>query len=862
VTTETLQLKIGGMSCSFCTETIRKAYGRMDGVHEVHVSLSHEEALIRYDPQKVTPTELRDTLRSLGYTVRDPRKVRSFEEQEEELRTERRRLILAGVFTGIGAVLMVVIWLRLLSQAVLQPVMLVTMPLLAVATVFGPGLYILKMAYHSLRRSILNQHVLLELGAFAGLFGGVLGLMGRFLNLPALQFPAADFFAVATFITTYHILSGYTSLLVRTRASQAVRKLLDLQPATARVIRDGHEEEVPIEKVKLGDRVRVRPGEAIPVDGRIVEGVSGVDESLITGESIPVEKTVGDEVIGGSINQTGTLVVEVTRVGEESFLQQVARHIEEARAMKPGILQAVDVMLRYYVPGVLAFAILGFLIWTLGAWAMTGHANLPRAIFAALAVFVMGYPCALGMATPLAMIRGGGEAAQKGILMRSGEAFQVFKDVRVVVLDKTGTITKGKPAVTDIVISDFGFRISDLDSAMQPATHNPQSAILRLTASAESVSEHPLGRAIVDYALEQGMDLAEVTEFQAVPGKGVTARVDGHTVHVGSPAFFAQDLGVDLAPVRAALERLQAEGKTVVLVALADEGEGRDDEGRTTEGQGFVPRPLSLVGLIAIADTLKEDTREAIARMKAAGLRPIMITGDNERTARAVAAAVGIEEMLAEVLPNEKAKKVRELQTVGANGGSPLRVAMVGDGINDAPALMQADVGIAIGAGTDIAIESADIILVGDRLGGVVDAFYIARSSYRKTVQNLALAFAFNGIGVPLATTGLVHPVWAMVAMVLSVSTVLANSFAGRLLPKVKEAEREVPELHRIELHVPSMHCEGCLSTITRVVSRLPEVEGVEGDLEGKTVTVHYRDGRMAPDGIRQAISQAGFPVG
>jgi len=397
---------------------------------------------------------------------------------------------------------------------------------------------------------------------------------------------------------------------------------------------------------------------------------------------------------------------------------------------------------------------------------------------------------------------------------------------------------------------------------MQPATHNPQSAILRLTASAESVSEHPLGRAIVDYALEQGMDLAEVTEFQAVPGKGVTARVDGHTVHVGSPAFFAQDLGVDLAPVRAALERLQAEGKTVVLVALADEGEGRDDEGRTTEGQGFVPRPLSLVGLIAIADTLKEDTREAIARMKAAGLRPIMITGDNERTARAVAAAVGIEEMLAEVLPNEKAKKVRELQTVGANGGSPLRVAMVGDGINDAPALMQADVGIAIGAGTDIAIESADIILVGDRLGGVVDAFYIARSSYRKTVQNLALAFAFNGIGVPLATTGLVHPVWAMVAMVLSVSTVLANSFAGRLLPKVKEAEREVPELHRIELHVPSMHCEGCLSTITRVVSRLPEVEGVEGDLEGKTVTVHYRDGRMAPDGIRQAISQAGFPVG
>jgi len=536
---ETLQVKIGGMSCSFCTETIRKAFGRMDGVGEVHVSLSHEEALIRYDPQKITPTVLRDTLRSLGYTVRDPRRVRSFEEQEEELRTERRRLLLAGVFTAISAGLMLLMWLKpvlgpveaLVPRAILQPLMLVVMPLLAVATVFGPGLYILKMAYHSLRRGILNQHVLLELGAFAGLIGGALGLIGRWLEVPALQFPVGDFFAVATFITTYHILSGYTSLLVRTRASQSVRKLLDLQPATARVIRNGREEEVPIEEVEPGDQVRVRPGESIPVDGRVVEGASGVDESLVTGESIPVEKRVGDEVIGGSLNQSGTLVVEVTKVGEESFLQQVARYIEEARAMKPGILQVVDVVLKYYVPGVLAFGALGFLIWTAGAWAVTGQVNVTRAIFATLAVLVMGYPCALGMATPLAMIRGGGEAAQKGILMRSGEAFQVLKDVQVVVLDKTGTITKGKPAVTDVVISDFGFRISDLvpaeplilkpsvmvsddfglwiadiDSPAQSEIRNPKSEILFWAASAESVSEHPLGRAIVDYVLEQGVD--------------------------------------------------------------------------------------------------------------------------------------------------------------------------------------------------------------------------------------------------------------------------------------------------------------------------------------------------------------------
>jgi len=772
MTTETLQVKIGGMSCSFCTATIHKAYGRMEGVQEVHVSLSHEEALIRYEPQKVTPTELRDTLRSLGYTVRDPRKVRSFEEQEEELQTERRRLILAGVFTAVSAGLMLIMWLGIVRRDVLQPVTLIAMPLLAVATVFGPGLYILKMAYHSLRRGILNQHVLLELGAFAGLTGGVLGLAGRFLDVPALQFPAADFFAVATFIATYHILSGYTSLLVRTRASQAVRRLLDLQPATARVVREGHEVEVPIEEVKPGDRVRVRPGEAIPVDGRVVQGDSGVDESLVTGESLPVDKTAGDDVIGGSLNQSGTLVIEATTVGEEGFLQQVARYIEEARAMKPGILQAVDVVLKYYVPGIVAFSLLGFLIWTAGAWAVTGRMDISRAIFATLAVFVMGYPCALGMATPLAMIRGGGEAAQKGIIMRSGEAFQVLKDVRKVVLDKTGTITKGKPAVTDVRIFDFGFSILDRSVSSQSKIGNPKSKILWLAASAESVSEHPLGRAIVDHALEQGLDLAEVTAFQAIPGKGVRATLAGRMVFVGSPAFFAQDLEVALDSIRADVERLQNAGKTVVLVGEAP-----------GNPPSAAPRPTSVVGLIAIADTLKEDAREAIARMKAAGLEPIMITGDNERTARAVADAVGIEEVLAGVLPDEKAAKVRELQAAGMNGRSPARVVMVGDGINDAPALMQADVGIAIGAGTDIAIESSDVILMGDRLGGVVDAYHIGRRSYRKTVQNLILAFAFNGIGVPAATTGLVHPVWAMLAMVLSVSAVLLNSFGGRLIP-------------------------------------------------------------------------------
>ena len=736
--TEKLQVNIGGMSCSFCTETIRKALSRMDGVAEVHVSLSHEETLIQYDPAQQTADHLRDTLRSLGYTIRDPDKLRAFEEQAEELHTERQRLIFAAVFTAISGLLMLVMWLKLVPQDILQAIMTIVMPLLAVATVFGPGLYILKMAYHSLRRGILNQHVLLELGAFASLIGGTLGLAARFLEVTALQFPAADFFAVATFITSYHILSGYTSLLVRTRASQAVRKLLDLQPARARVIQNGEEVEVPIEQVQPGDQLRVRPGERIPVDGVVIEGASAVDESIVTGESMPVGKQIGSVVIGGSINQSGSLLVTVSHVGEESFLQQVAHYIEEARAMKPGILQLVDWVLKYYVPAVLVFGLAGFLIWTLGAWAVSGQADLSRAIFATLAVFVMGYPCALGMATPLAMIRGGGEAAQKGILMRSGEAFQVLKDIQKMVFDKTGTLTQGKPRVTDIV------PIGGYDSR----------ELLRLGAGAEVLSEHPLAQAIVQRARQEGLRLPTIDDFQTTPGKGVQVTLEGKIIRVGSLRLL-DEAEVDIGVGREQATVLETGGKTVTGIAVE----------------------RNLVGLFALADTLKPDAKATIRHLKELGIESVMITGDNWRTAETIAAELGIDAVLAEVLPDEKAAQVRQLQQGG------VRVAMVGDGINDAPALMQADIGIAIGTGTDIAIESSDIVLIGERLTAVIDAYHIGRSSYRKTVQNLILAFAFNGIGIPAAATGLVHPVWAMLAMIASVSAVLTNSFAGRLLP-------------------------------------------------------------------------------
>ncbi len=807
-----LQLKIGGMSCSFCVASIEKAMGRMDGVRKVSVNLAHEEALIEYEPAKVAAEQLKEILLELGYTVRDAKKVRTFEEDEAELRGQRNNLFTAVAFTVVAFGAMLLMWLGVLRMPGAWPVLSWLMPSLALLTVFGPGWHILTMAWASLRRGILNQHVLLEFGAFAGLAGGVVGYFDR-------TFPMPDFFGVAVFITTYHLLSGYVSLLVRTRASQAVRKLLALVPSTARVVRDGREEEVPIEQVAVGDLVRVRPGESIPVDGEVVKGASGVNQSLVTGESLPVEKEPGNAVIGGSVNQTGTLLVRVTRIGEESFLQQVARQVEEARALKPGIMVLVDRVLAVYVPAVLGFAGLAVLIWTLGAWIAAGTPDWTRAVFAALAVLVMGYPCALGMAMPLALIRGGGMAAERGILMRSAEAFQVLKDVGKVVLDKTGTITRGEPAVTDVL-------------ALAGSTRDE---VLRLAAAAESASEHPLARAVVDFAQAQHVLLPSAGDFQAVPGKGVTASVEGRRVTVGSPRFVEAE-GVDLGPAREPVTALQEAGNTVVVAVL--------------DG--------TPAGVIAIADQIKPDAREAVERIRAAGLEPVMLTGDNERTARAVARQVGITEYRAEVLPQDKAGVVRDLQRQG------YRVAMVGDGINDAPALMQADVGIAIGAGTDIAIESADVVLIGERLGGVADAYYIGKASYRKTVQNLTLALAFNGIGVPLATTSLLPPVWAMAAMLLSVSTVLTNSFAGRLLPGMRgrmPAGDRARRPAQMTLTIPNMHCDHCLESIKDASCRLPGVEDVAGDPARQTVTVNYREGIADPDGIRTAIIERGFRV-
>lgn len=767
-----IRARIGGLHCSLCTGTIEKALGRMPGVDKVAVSLTHEQALVEYDPAVARPEQLLQTLRDIGYTISDPRKLRAFEEEERDLVREARRFVLAvvlsvaaipiiadptvgwigflpalvclslggfvflvlrssGLWTAIGAAggltIMALSLLYLNLQGYLTDAAPWLAGALAVTLIFGVGRHILYMAFQALRRGILNQHVLLEIGAFAGMTGGVIGL---FLDRPS--YPTAAFFAVSVMVGTYHIFSEWLSLIVKTRSSQAVKRLLDLQPETARVVRGTQEVEVPIEDVRASDLVRIRPGERIPADGTVVSGHSGVDQSLVTGESVPVEKVEGDSVIGGSINGTGTLLVKITAVGEGSFLNQVIRHVEDARALKPGLLHLVDRVLRVYTPAVLLIAALAVIGWLVGSWLATGQVDVERAVFAGLSVLVMGYPCAVGISAPLSIVRGAGQAAERGILMRTGEAFQGFRLVKQVVLDKTGTLTEGRPVVREI-----------------EAVEVSEAELLAIAAAAEASSEHPLAQAVVKAAFERGTTPPDIVSFEAFPGKGVVARIGTGEVFVGSPRFLA-DMDIDLTYLHKSIEALEAAGRTVIAVAR---------DGRA-------------LGALALGDTLRPDAIATVATLRKAGLKTILVTGDNSRAAQRVARDVGVDEVHAGVLPQDKAGIVRGLQ---ANA----RVAMVGDGINDAPALMQADIGIAMGAGTDIAIEAADIIILSNRLAALPEARDISRRSYGKMVQNVTLAFLFNGAGIPLAATGLIHPVWAMVAMAVSVTAIFFNSLWG-----------------------------------------------------------------------------------
>jgi heavy metal translocating P-type ATPase len=768
-----LRARIAGMHCSLCTGTIEKALARHPGVDKVAVSLTHEQALVEYDPRRVRPQELLQTLREMGYVISDPRKLQTFEEQERQLVQEGRRFLVATIFSLASLTLIARpgdFWYAVLEAFValclLGFVFLVTRPTglaravaatsgalgvvlalhwlkesghlagldawlaaaLATSVVFVLARHILVMAWQSVRRGIVNQHVLLEAAAFAGLAGGVFGLAAG-----GPDFPTAPFFCVAVMVCNYHIFSEWLSLIVKTRSSQAVRRLLALQPETARVLRDGRETEIGIERVEIGDLVRVRPGERIPVDGAVIEGRSAVDQSLVTGEPMPIERVKGDPVIGGSLNGVGTLLVHVTAIGEESFLLRVAQEVEDARALKPDMLHLVDRVLMVYAPAVLALALAAALGWLILPTLSGSASDLERAVFAGLTVLVMGYPCALGISAPLSIVRGAGEAAERGILMRTGEAFQGFRLATHVVFDKTGTLTEGKPALREV-----------------EALAGLEDELLGVAAAAEAASEHPLAKAVLGAALERGIAPPPLESFEAVPGRGIRASLSGEEVLVGNLRFL-EESGVRLDALLARIQALEEAGRTVVVVARAQ-------------------RPL---GLLAFGDALRPGSARTVSELRRAGVRTLLVSGDNVAATRRVAAEAGIDEAHGGLLPHNKAALIRELQRTG-------NVAMIGDGINDAPALMQANVGIAMGGGTDIAIDSADIIVLNNRLEAVLDAREVSRWSYRKMVQNVCLAVLFNGIGVPLAATGLVYPIWAMAAMATSVTMIFLNSLWGR----------------------------------------------------------------------------------
>lgn len=770
-----IRARIAGMHCSLCTGTIEKALAKHPGVDKVSVSLTHEQALVEYDPARVQPQELLRTLSQIGYSVSDPRKLQPYEEQERLLVREGRRFLIATVLSLVSLTLIArpgdwayavleavvalgffgLVFLVLRSSGLIRAIagtagsaVLVSVLFwlkqterlvagidawiaagLAVYVVFFLARHILVMAWQAVRRGIINQHVLLEAGAFAGLTGGTYGLA---LGGPG--FPTAPFFCVAVMVCNYHIFSEWLSLIVKTRSSQAVRRLLALQPDTARVLRNGRETELRLEDVMVGDLVRVRPGERIPVDGVVTEGHSDVDQSLVTGEPLPVERQVGDAVIGGSLNGLGTLLLRVTAVGEDSFLQRVAREVEDARAQKPGMLHLVDRVLVVYAPTVLTLSALAVAAWIGVPLLMGIEPNTDRALIAGLTVLVMGYPCALGIAAPLSIVRGAGEAADRGILMRTGEAFQGYRLATHVLFDKTGTLTEGKPALRQLV-----------------AAEGSEAELIGTAAAAEAASEHPLAKAVMAAALERGITPPALDGFEAVPGRGVRARQGGETILVGSARFLAER-GIALEALQARILELESAGHTVIAVARGER----------------------LLGVLAFGDSLRTGVRDALAALQRSGVRAVLVTGDNERAARHIASAAGVDEVHAELLPQDKAALIRELQEAGHN------VAMVGDGINDAPSLMQANVGIAMGSGTDIALESADIIVLNNQLAAVVEAREISRWSYRKMVQNVGLAVLFNGIGVPVAATGLVYPIWAMAAMVFSVTAIFYNSLRGR----------------------------------------------------------------------------------
>ncbi|MEO0078981.1 MAG: heavy metal translocating P-type ATPase, partial [candidate division WOR-3 bacterium] len=710
--TETVTLSVSGMTCASCVATVEKALNRLPGVKTATVNFAIEKAIVEFDP-KVTPVAaLKQAVTEVGYDVR-PDETEQDDRAEVERRLAQNRLLWAWLLALVPMLFMVLHWFGLHHM----PWMVWLDAAFCAGVLFGPGLNTVKGAWGSVRAGSASMDVLIVLGTGAALVSGLAVIAGL---------PIKSFADVGGMIMAVSLTGRYLEARAKGRASQAIRRLVALGARTARVqLVDGVEKEVPVAQLKVGDVMVVRPGEKIPTDGRIVEGSTSVDESLATGESLPVEKRVGDEVIGATVNGNGLIKVEATRVGKDAFLAQVIALVEQAQGSKIPVQALADRITAKFVPVVLVVALVTFLTWLflgpnlrpvlvwagrLLPWVDPGLPVFSLAFSAAVAVLVIACPCALGLATPTALMVGSGMGAERGILFRSGEAIQTLKDIRAVVLDKTGTITQGRPAVTDVV----------------PALGTTDTDVLTLAASVEQGSEHPIAEAVVAAALARSLKLPVPTDVQAVPGQGVKGRVKGVEVRVGKELLL-KDCGTDCRDLTEAAQKLKQRARTVLYVAANN-------------------RP---VGVIGVADTVKPDSARAIAELKALGIVPVMLTGDNQETATQVGAEAGISRIIAEVLPAQKQQVVEELRREFGT------VAMVGDGINDAPALKAADVGIAIGTGTDVAIESSDVTLVRGSLLGVVAAVKLSRATFAKIQQNLFWAFFYNVGAIPVAMLGL-----------------------------------------------------------------------------------------------------------